>query len=141
MAVQIKDKPDFSFFTQLEEKSFDWCHFRHIGFFFSWVPFSIKIFSWKVGPVVSENNSVGINHRNHIDDVVFAEELPLLRPFLDDPVNDPVAHEWPLGFPRMLSRHYDDCLSSVFFFTALGGNNECFNTFLWDGFSGNGFGD
>ena len=137
--MQVKNKPNFSLLTQLEQKTFDWCHFWHIRLFFSWIPFPIEILAWKIRPIMAKNNSVWIYHRNHIYDIVFTKKFALFRPFLDDSVDDSIAHKRSLGFSRMLPSHNNDGFSSIFFFVIFCCDYQRFYIFLRDCFAHHSF--
>lgn len=71
VSVKVNDEPYLSLFAYLLNKCLDWCHLRTILIFLCDVPVSIEILACQVCPVMSENNSIRIDHRHNVNYVIF----------------------------------------------------------------------
>lgn len=60
-----------------------------------------------------ENDPIGVDHRDHVDQVVFPDELGLLGVPGQKPIDDSIADEGALSLTWMLPGHDDDGFSCI----------------------------
>ena len=77
MAVEVKNETNLPGLAELAEVGLDCGDLGAVGVFLGGVPLAVEVFSGQVGAVVSENNSVGVYHGDHHDDIVFKQKLSL----------------------------------------------------------------
>ena len=73
VTMQIQNESYFTLFANILDKCLDRPDFWTIYIFLTCVPFSIQVLAWKIGPIMSEDNSVGINNWYHIDNIIFKQ--------------------------------------------------------------------
>lgn len=133
MTMQVQNKSYLSFLANLLNKILYSYNFRATKLFLSWIPLTVKIFPCQIGSIVAEYYTIGIYHRNNIDNIVFSDKLCLLRIFGYNSVNNPVANKWTLSLSRMLPSHYYYSFSCILFTFLLLCNNQCIDIFLSKG--------
>ncbi len=78
MAVKVKDKSDLTLLADLLDERLDGVHLGTIKVLFCGIPLSVEVLTREVCPVVAKDHTIGIDHWNHIDHIIFQEEICLL---------------------------------------------------------------
>lgn len=91
VSVQVDDGSDSFFLVEFTNELLDACHFGECLIFVVDVPFSVQVVAHEIGTVVTENDSVWVDHRHNLEHVVFPQQLSL--PCLpQQKVNETLAH-------------------------------------------------
>ena len=77
MTVKVNNESNISFLANLLYEIFDRGDFRTVNIFFCSIPFSIKILSRKVSPVMPKYHSIRIDHRDDVDHIIFKQKISL----------------------------------------------------------------
>lgn len=100
-------------FTDSYEKIFNGSYFWAICLLLCCIPLPIKILSCKISSIVPKRNTIWIHHRYHKYTEIFPQKFTLFI-FLNKLLNNSLTNKRALSFSRMLSGHYNNCLSVVF---------------------------
>lgn len=76
------------------------------------MPVPIHVTSRQIRPVISQDDAIGVDHRQHLNNIVFSNVIGLpasLEHLLNEPFHDPAAD----GFSRVLPSHQHDGLAIV----------------------------
>lgn len=139
MAMKIKNETNFSFFINFSNKVFNWNYFRTIHLLFGWIPFSIEIFTCHVSSIMSKNNSIRVDHRNNIDNIIFSEKLAFLWILGNKSFNQPFTDKRSLSLSWMLSGHNNNSFSLILFHSNFLCNDQSLDFLLTQSFPQNNF--
>ena len=112
--MQVDDGPHPLILIQFCDELLDAGHLREADILIVDVPLPIEVVSHDVAAVVAEDDSVGVDHRDDLEDEVLAQELGLLG-LASQKVHHSFADVGALGFAWVLPRQYHYNLPVVLF--------------------------
>lgn len=71
MSMQIQNESNLSLSRQLLDERFDRSHLWAVLLFLGNIPFSIQVLPKQVAAIVPIDNTIDIDHRNHIKNIIF----------------------------------------------------------------------
>ena len=78
VAVQIEYKLDLSLLAHFLDECLDGGDFGAVLVFLADVPLSVEVLAHEIAAVVTEDNSIRIHHRNHINHKILQQKIHLL---------------------------------------------------------------